>query len=69
MVGEVIWQSDEYKEIVEAQENGARLVECSSPNVYPMYRLEYTERGYPQHSVFYDWPSASANFERRAAGE
>lgn len=67
MVGQVIFTgTDGYQEVIEAESGATRLVECSSLNTFPMYRLEYTERGHSQHSTHWTWPEAEANFEYRS---
>lgn len=70
-VGTVVYTGEGgYQEIIEAISPGVCLIECADlASQYPMYRLEYQDaRGYDQQETYFDWYSASANFERRSTG-
>lgn len=67
MLGDVVYQVGSYQEIVELERGSTRVVTCAGGGYSPLYRLEWQdEKGNTQHSPYYTWPEAEANFERRA---
>lgn len=69
MLNEIVFTGqDGYVETVELENGNTRLVDCSG-GAGPLFRLEWQEGDTPQHTAFYSWPEAEANFQRRAAGE
>lgn len=68
MVGQVVFEEGNYVETVDQESNGVRLVECSEDGQPGLWRVEWEECGYYQHSAFLQYVIAENNFINRSTG-